>query len=650
MNYIRITFKDLATVTPPHSKMHSQVLVLFSLFCAGWSRDITLGNTEGRKIFDEVRQANPALWRQFENVTVIAPENELISNVVITDMRPEKDGDVQIVDGGDRKKSVTIELKSPTVLRGYEFHIEVYSVPDTVATDAEEQLNNDMPTIQSNESTVLPDSASIDDTHNDEPVQGNGTTEMPDEDDKEGPIAVKSDINTDSNRPPRETEENISLSEIPEDYTTTISYKTSSSSESDESITMEQEETTELPETPGISTAGVVNPDSIRPARETAFGSSVIASAPPVTNSAEGGEATTEESAASGTPETEATESAVIDVTTTEAEVTTASDEYSTFTPIAYDNSKNIPDYPSLNILDYIKNRETLRPIRHTEDESETEDESPQPSVQPDENTYETTSLAGETSSINPEDETVDLVPPEVDASYNSDFDSSETTEHTVEDSAMNTAPRAGRGINFDSEFPEEITTTSMNTEEESTPTPTFYYTTPTFYEDHTTELLDDQLRNTRGARKEYGDENDINISEEIPQGTSLPNEESIPSEAVEVKQPNRNIIIVNLDELIARDENSKFIYALPIVLVINGENKYPIIKIIAEDASNESDNMDSNVLYPTQPSDESLEPNDPTNPSNESLEPNEYDYKSMDSVRIKKGDYMPSGDYEQSQ
>lgn len=101
------------------------------------SRDVIVGeNTDGSKIFDETKEASPALWRQSQNVTVNASDSEIISRVVITDLRPDKDGDAKIVEGGEGQKNVTIELKSPTVLRGYEFHIEVYAIPDkNSATD-----------------------------------------------------------------------------------------------------------------------------------------------------------------------------------------------------------------------------------------------------------------------------------------------------------------------------------------------------------------------------------------------------------------------------------------------------------------------------------------------------------------------------------
>ncbi|XP_022115723.2 uncharacterized protein LOC110993679 [Pieris rapae] len=108
--------------------------IFLALVAVASCHDLAIGfNTNGKKIFDETKQANPAIWRQVNNVTVTAGDNEVISRVVIKDLRPEKDGDVKIVEGGAGQKNVTIELKSPTALRGYDFQIEVYSVPDTTA-------------------------------------------------------------------------------------------------------------------------------------------------------------------------------------------------------------------------------------------------------------------------------------------------------------------------------------------------------------------------------------------------------------------------------------------------------------------------------------------------------------------------------------
>ncbi|XP_068624094.1 probable serine/threonine-protein kinase DDB_G0282963 [Battus philenor] len=109
--------------------MDVRILVFLAFTTAVRSRDLIVGSTDGgHKIYDQNKKASPAIWRQSENVTIVTNNGEVISKLIITDLREEKDGDAKIVDGGEGKPNVTIELKSPTVLRGYDFHIEAYSV------------------------------------------------------------------------------------------------------------------------------------------------------------------------------------------------------------------------------------------------------------------------------------------------------------------------------------------------------------------------------------------------------------------------------------------------------------------------------------------------------------------------------------------
>ncbi|CAG9568682.1 unnamed protein product [Danaus chrysippus] len=80
-----------------------------------------------KKIYGEIKQADPALWRRSEDIVVNAPNNEVISAVYVTDLRDNKDGEAVILTGGIGAKSVTIELKSPSILRGYKFEVEVFT-------------------------------------------------------------------------------------------------------------------------------------------------------------------------------------------------------------------------------------------------------------------------------------------------------------------------------------------------------------------------------------------------------------------------------------------------------------------------------------------------------------------------------------------
>ncbi|GBP32602.1 hypothetical protein EVAR_25961_1 [Eumeta japonica] len=128
------------------------LVVFLPLLASVACHDITFGHrTDGRKIFDERREASPAIWRQNDNVTVNATSGEVISRVVVTDLREGKDGDANIVDGGVGEKFVTVALKSPTPLRGYSFQVEVYSGPDSkleelsATSSGRENTVNDVP-------------------------------------------------------------------------------------------------------------------------------------------------------------------------------------------------------------------------------------------------------------------------------------------------------------------------------------------------------------------------------------------------------------------------------------------------------------------------------------------------------------------------
>lgn len=107
------------------------IVLIFSIITIAKCNDLIIGHrVDGKKIFDEKLQASPAIWRQSDNVTVNATNGEVIGRIVVTDLRETKDGEVQIVSGNVGQESVTLELKSPTALRGYEFKVEVYSVPN----------------------------------------------------------------------------------------------------------------------------------------------------------------------------------------------------------------------------------------------------------------------------------------------------------------------------------------------------------------------------------------------------------------------------------------------------------------------------------------------------------------------------------------
>ncbi|XP_014371441.2 myb-like protein A [Papilio machaon] len=111
--------------------MDTKIWFLLTVVTIVRSKDLSEGSdslgTNTQKIFDENKKANPAIWRQVDNITITGDEGMKINKILVKDLREEKDGEAKIVEGGIGQQNVTIELKSPTALRGYDFHIEVYA-------------------------------------------------------------------------------------------------------------------------------------------------------------------------------------------------------------------------------------------------------------------------------------------------------------------------------------------------------------------------------------------------------------------------------------------------------------------------------------------------------------------------------------------
>ncbi|XP_063546587.1 uncharacterized protein LOC134754287 [Cydia strobilella] len=66
----------------------------------------------------------------------------LITGINVTDLRDGKDGVASIASGGIGHDNVTISLKSPNILRGYDFLVEVYADEETTKTN--ERGNRDV--------------------------------------------------------------------------------------------------------------------------------------------------------------------------------------------------------------------------------------------------------------------------------------------------------------------------------------------------------------------------------------------------------------------------------------------------------------------------------------------------------------------------
>lgn len=109
--------------------MHKSALIFLLYLGAVTANDIRLGATSpnSRKIYSEIKEANPALWTRTDDIIINTVDTEIISAIFVTDLRDDKAGEAYIESGGIGDKSVTIGLRSPSILRGYKFEIEVYT-------------------------------------------------------------------------------------------------------------------------------------------------------------------------------------------------------------------------------------------------------------------------------------------------------------------------------------------------------------------------------------------------------------------------------------------------------------------------------------------------------------------------------------------
>ncbi|OWR49141.1 immune-related Hdd1 [Danaus plexippus plexippus] len=520
--------------------MHFKLIVLLSLVSFVRNHDVSIGSEGGRKIFEDTRYAGPAIWRQIENITVMAPDNEIISKVNITDLRPDKDGDVEIVDGGSGEKSVTIELKSPTVLRGYEFHIEVYSTPtktdsNNAQTDIPDGMDKDFKTTEAPESSVSESSEAI-------------------------PASIGKD--SDISRPARETSDiqqtesgTEAVNESIPEYTTTTD--------------PEDKTTTEESEGSGGEDSAPIDLDSdlLRPARHASEGDTIE----DITTTTEMDYfeikgtleyiQTTEETGSENNPTTSK------DDVIRPARETDEENESDATTEIVIEDQNmdtapnnidiNKTNYTNMDILEYIKRKEQgPRQIRRTNDEEDSSDESQENSSE---------------SSAN--DETVDLVPPEENSSYSDNFysDSTETTMGSAE-TTLSSNPRYVRRLASDLMF-DTTTEPKENTDDVTEGT--------TMADVVTTEAIEN-TRNSRNTENLLNNE-DLDLNNETSVDTNIMSNDKISS----------GIVLLKGNDIIVSAEGKELRFKLPIVLIIGNENNFPLFNMI------DSQDMDKRVLNP---------------------------------------------------
>lgn len=115
--------------------MFVKVLAVIGFVAVASAADLSVGHGGGKLIFEQNVTASPAIWKQVKTLTVNATNttDEVISQVVVVDNRPEKDGEATVIEGGEGQKNVTLELKSPAVFRGMDFYVQVFATENVNA-------------------------------------------------------------------------------------------------------------------------------------------------------------------------------------------------------------------------------------------------------------------------------------------------------------------------------------------------------------------------------------------------------------------------------------------------------------------------------------------------------------------------------------
>lgn len=132
--YKRISKGHLFTVNLCQFNMSTRILVICACIVLASANDIILLNDNtGKQVLDAKYEASPAIWKQEKNVTFQATNGEVINKIIVTDLRPEKDGVATIAAGGIGQDNVVIELQSPSILRGFDYRVQIFTIaPKTV--------------------------------------------------------------------------------------------------------------------------------------------------------------------------------------------------------------------------------------------------------------------------------------------------------------------------------------------------------------------------------------------------------------------------------------------------------------------------------------------------------------------------------------
>ncbi|XP_063631363.1 T-cell immunoglobulin and mucin domain-containing protein 2-like [Cydia splendana] len=117
--------------------MYSKVFAVLAIAAFASANDLHEGynGTVSHKLIFEGHYAGDWKSAVRPGMDIFVNTTGLITGVNVTDLRDGKDGVASISSGGIGQENVTISLKSPNILRGYDFLVEVYADEETTKTN-----------------------------------------------------------------------------------------------------------------------------------------------------------------------------------------------------------------------------------------------------------------------------------------------------------------------------------------------------------------------------------------------------------------------------------------------------------------------------------------------------------------------------------
>lgn len=116
--------------------MYSKVLAVLAVVALASANDLHEGynGTASHKPVFQGHYAGDWKSAVRPGIEIFVNTSDLITGINVTDLRDGKDGVASIASGGIGHENVTISLKSPNILRGYDFLVEVFADEETTKT------------------------------------------------------------------------------------------------------------------------------------------------------------------------------------------------------------------------------------------------------------------------------------------------------------------------------------------------------------------------------------------------------------------------------------------------------------------------------------------------------------------------------------